>query len=175
MLDGVPIVGCAVGSYFTVLVSDEGRVFAMGRNFNGQLGLGHTNAVNTPIEIDAQHFGGKAIAAVACGSSHMLALTVDRELFVCGQGNFGATGLGHPNDALTPQRVAGALADVRIVRIAAGYRHSIALANDGRVFAFGTGGGVPAAGAGGDTAAAASAHARTTNHLLASSSQFVAL
>ena len=46
--------------------------------------------------------------------------------------------------------MAGALANVRIVRIAAGFQHSIALANDGRVFAFGTDGGVPAAGAGGD-------------------------
>ena len=39
MLDGVRIVGCAAGDNYTILVSDEGRVFAMGGNSIGQLGL----------------------------------------------------------------------------------------------------------------------------------------
>ena len=40
----------------------------------------------------------------------------------------------------------GALADARVVRIAAGMLNSCALAEDGRVFAFGVCGGIPAAG-----------------------------
>jgi len=59
---------------------------------------------------------------------------------------FGATGLGHTDNATTPQPVVGALADARVVRIAAGYTHSCALVEDGRVFAFGTAHGIPAAG-----------------------------
>ena len=147
-LVGVRIVGCAAGGNFTHLVSDDGHVFAIGQNDIGQLGTGDTSHVNTPTDIGAQHFGGKAVAAVAGGASHVLVLTVDGELFACGQGSKGATGLGHTAGALTPQRVAGA-ADVCVVRIAAGIRHSSALTHDGRVFAFGTGGGTPAAGAGG--------------------------
>jgi hypothetical protein len=58
----------------------------------------------------------------------------------------GRTGLGHTDDATTPQPVVGALADARVVRIAAGMHHSCALAEDGRVFAFGTAAGIPAAG-----------------------------
>ena len=83
MLDGVRIVGCAAGFGFTILVSDEGRVFAMGDNDNGQLGLGHTNNVNTPHEIDAAHFGDAPVVAVACGDFHMLALTREGKLFSC--------------------------------------------------------------------------------------------
>jgi hypothetical protein len=68
------------------------------------------------------------------------------KLYCWGEGGGGATGLGHTDDATTPQPVVGALADARVVRIAAGAMHSCALAEDGRVFAFGTAVGIPAAG-----------------------------
>ena len=146
-LAGVRIVGCAAGSRFTQLVSDDGRVFAMGRNDHGQLGTGDTTNVNTPTEINAVRFGGAAVAAVACGHSHTMAITRgEGKLYCWGQGECGATGLGHRRDAMTPQPVIGALAETRVVRIAAGLDHSCALAEDGRVFAFGDCVGIPDAG-----------------------------
>ena len=146
-LDGVTIVGCAAGANFTYLLSDGGRVFAMGDNDRGQLGTGDTDEVNTPTEIDAARFGGIPVAVVVCGFEHVLAITAEGKLYACGRGDEGATGLGHTNCVTTPQPVVGALADARVVRIATGLHHSCALAEDGRVFAFGDGGGVPAAGA----------------------------
>ena len=146
-LAGVRIVGCAAGAYFTQLVSDDGRVFATGSNDHGQLGTGDTTRVNTPTEIDAAHFGGAPVAAVACGSYHTMAITRgEGKLYCWGEGAFGRTGLGHTDDATTPQPVVGALADARVVRIAGGWNHSCALAEDGRVFAFGRAPGIPAAG-----------------------------
>ena len=146
-LFGVRIVSCAAGDSFTQLVSDDGRVFATGSNDNGQLGTGDTTAVNTPTEIDAAHFGGAPVAAVACGYSHTMAITRgEGKLYCWGEGAYGRTGLGHTDDATTPQPVVGALADARVVRITAGMHHSCALAEDGRVFAFGTAVGIPAAG-----------------------------
>ena len=147
-LDGVRIVGCAAGASFTHLVSDDGRVFAMGRNHHGQLGTGNTTNVSTPIEIDTAHFGGAPVAAVACGMDHTMAITRDEgKLYGWGWGASGRTGLGHTDDATTPHPVVGALADARVVRIAAGMGHSCALTEDGRVFAFGKCCGIPAAGA----------------------------
>jgi hypothetical protein len=147
VLAGVRIVGCAAGNRFTHLVSDDGRVFAMGQNDNGQLGTGDTTRVNTPTEIDAAHFGGAPVAAVACGMNHTMAITRgEGKLYCWGQGAYRANGLGHTDDATTPQPVAGALADARVVRIVAGMTHSCALAEDGRVFAFGRAPGIPAAG-----------------------------
>jgi alpha-tubulin suppressor-like RCC1 family protein len=137
-LDGVRIVGCAAGYGITQFVSDDGRVFAMGKNDNGQLGTGNTTDVNTPTEIDAAHFGGAPIAAVSCGFSHTMAITRDEgKLYCWGQGEDCRTGLGHTDDATTPQPVVGALAGARVVRIVAGLVRSCALAGDGRVFAFG--------------------------------------
>ena len=63
----------------------------MGSNYRGQLGLGHTNAVNTPTEIDAQHFGGQKVAAVASGGLPTLMLTVEGRLFACGAGDCGGS------------------------------------------------------------------------------------
>jgi alpha-tubulin suppressor-like RCC1 family protein len=128
-------------------VSDDGRVFAMGQNDHGELGTGDTTRVNTPTEIDAAHFGGAPVAAVSCGDRHAMAITRgEGKLYCWGKGVSGRTGLGHTDDATTPQPVVGALADARVVRIAAGFLHSCAHAEDGRVFAFGYCPGITAAG-----------------------------
>jgi len=144
-LDGVRIVGCAAGGSFTHLVSDDGRVFAMGFNANGNLGFGHTNNVNEPTLVDPAHFDGEPVVAMACSTSfHTLALTRKGALYACGKGGHAATGLGHTNDAVTPQRVVvGSAARARIVRIAVGNGHSCALTDAGHVLVFGAGAGAP--------------------------------
>ena len=146
-LDRVRIVGCAAGASFTQLLSDEGRVFATGYNDHGQLGTGDMVHVYTPTEIDSARFGGAPVAAVACGSAHTMAITRgEGKLYCWGEGEHGATGLGLRVDAVAPLPVVGALAEARVVRIAAGMLHSCALTEDGRVFAFGNCGGIPVAG-----------------------------
>ena len=134
-LDEVRIVGCAAGGSFTQLVSDDGRVFAMGYNGRGQLGTRDTTRVNTPTEIDAVHFGGAPVAAVACGDQHTLAITRgEGKLYCWGEGADGRTGLGHTDGDTAPQPVVGALADARVVRIAAGLGYSCALVDNGSVY-----------------------------------------
>ena len=135
------IVSCAVGENFTQLVCDDGRVFAMGRNSNGQLGIGTTDYVNEPTAVEC----GERIVAVACGVMHTLLLTAHGELRACGDSIYGATGLGYVGDVLVPQRVEGVLADECIVRIAAAQYLSCVLLADGRVFTFGTDPAAPAA------------------------------
>jgi alpha-tubulin suppressor-like RCC1 family protein len=150
-LSGVHIVGCAASAFFTHLVSEDGRVFAMGVNSFGQIGTGGTELrVNTPTEIDAAHFGGAPVAVVACGDHHVLAITTGGKLYAWGQGKNGANGgfgMRYHDNISTPQPVVGTLAGAWVVRIVAGKSHSCALTEDGRVFTFGRGGGLPAAGA----------------------------
>ena len=143
-LDGVHIMCCAAGASFTQLVRNDGRVFAMGKNTDGQLGTGDMTSVNTPTEIDAAHFDGAPVAALSCGVGHTMAITRgEGKLYCWGKGAHGRTGFGHTDNTLIPQRVMGALADARVVRIAAGYLHSCALVEGGRVFAFGRAIGIP--------------------------------
>ena len=131
---GTRIVTCAVGDAFTQLVSEEGRVFAMGRNTNGQLGIGTTDRALKPAEVEC----GEKIVAVACGDDHTLFLTAQGALHACGDSAYGATGLGYVGAVLAPQKVEGRLAAERIVRIAASVYHSYVLLVDGRVFTFGS-------------------------------------
>jgi alpha-tubulin suppressor-like RCC1 family protein len=121
VLDGVHIIGCATGGRTTYLVSSDGRVFAMGSNYHGQLGLGHMHDVNTPTEIDNVHFGAPVVA-VACNGNYMMALTKEGRLFVCGEG------------LTTPQPV---VVDAFIVRIVASDKVFFVLTNEGRVFSIG--------------------------------------
>jgi len=142
-LEGVDILHCATGSYSSFLVDADGRVFAMGNNANGQLGIGDTadddRKVITPTMIDTGVFDGARVVAVAGGASHTLILTSGKRVFVCGEGERGATGLGHTNDTRTPVRAADALANAPVVRIATGWYRSCALTEDGQVFSFGSG------------------------------------
>mgnify|MGYP001448205282 CR=1 FL=1 len=143
---GVRIVGCEVGSTYTVLVSEDGRVFVTGSNFCGHLGLGHTNEVNTVQEIEAKHFGYAPVAAVKCGQFHTLALTREGKVFSWGMSHYGAAGPDTENEITTPQLMTGPLANERVVRIGAGRWHSLALTDKGQVFGLGKGTIVPAGG-----------------------------
>ena len=135
-LTGVRIVGCAASTRIVLLVSDAGHVYAHVR-----AGLFGTDGLFGEAQIDAQHFGGTPIVAVAAGKHHMLALTAEGHVYAWGGGKDGATGLGRAGTTETPQRVLGALADALVVRIAAGHTHSLALTDAGQVFVFGTDGG----------------------------------
>jgi alpha-tubulin suppressor-like RCC1 family protein len=78
------------------------------------------------------------VAAVA-GSEHTLLLTADGAVYAMGTDYFGQCGQGRSAGAFvkTPVRVRGALDRMRVVAVAAGEYHSLALGADGAVYGFG--------------------------------------
>lgn len=58
-------------------------------------------------------------------------------MWAWGYGAFGQHGRGHTNDELQPQQVGGALEGKKVVSIGAGFHHSLAVCDDGAVFAWG--------------------------------------
>jgi len=74
---------------------------------------------------------------VACGQQHVLALDASGKVFSWGMGVFGQ--LGHENvwDEGQP-KVIEALLEKKIIQVACGYNHSLALTDDGRVFTWGS-------------------------------------
>ncbi|XP_067933208.1 probable E3 ubiquitin-protein ligase HERC1 [Watersipora subatra] len=73
-LSGHFIEDIAVGSEHTLAVSSTGDVFVWGNNVDGQLGLGHTNAVRTPQLVTT--LSTKGIRKVTAGRSHSAAWSV---------------------------------------------------------------------------------------------------
>jgi alpha-tubulin suppressor-like RCC1 family protein len=76
--------------------------------------------------------------ALSVGENHVAAITVDGELYSAGRDIRGS--LGHANkEKGRPARVGGVLEGKRVVSVACGTKHTLALADDGNVYAWGDG------------------------------------
>ncbi|NTX10843.1 hypothetical protein HUA76_08610 [Myxococcus sp. CA056] len=124
----------AAGAYHSLFVQRNGEVWGWGQNLSGQLGTGSPNN-NTPVTSPTKAIGLPSIKAVAAGQTHSLALGTNGEVFAWGKNDFGQVGLGMAGGTvLLPTQVA-ALSGIRA--IAANGNFSLALGQDGRVWAWG--------------------------------------
>jgi alpha-tubulin suppressor-like RCC1 family protein len=117
-----------------VLFDNNGNLWTFGRNDYGQLGHGsgtHNNAVPQKLEFPTD------VIAVGTGERHSFAITKKLELYAWGKGRNGELGLGEPTVNInTPTKVEGV---PKIVAVAGGNSHSIALSNTGEVWSWGVG------------------------------------
>ncbi len=121
----------AAGQIHTVALKTDGSAWAWGINGPGQLGLGDTINRDRPVRIGAENDWD----ALAAGESHTLGLKRDGTLWAWGGNGQGALGTGEIDNAfLSPVRVG---TDHDWTRIAAGYLQSLALKEDGSVWAWG--------------------------------------
>ncbi|KAB0402489.1 hypothetical protein E2I00_008153, partial [Balaenoptera physalus] len=84
-------------------VSHRGIIMTFGSGSNGCLGHGSLNDISQPTIVEA--LLGYEMVQVACGASHVLALSTERELFAWGRGDGGRLGLGTRESHSCPQQV----------------------------------------------------------------------
>ena len=135
----------AGGSHSMVLTRTA--LLAFGENSRGQLGVGTTGAVAVPTPVEGIAAGD--VAQVSLGGDHSLVLTRDGTLYAFGCNASGQLGTGGDDDEKRPKKVelggsGGVDADGRarlspVKKISAGGRHSVALTEDGTVYAWGLG------------------------------------
>lgn len=110
----------------------KGRVISWGLNAHGQLGreseLFSKSAQAIP---DLAH-----ITQIAAGLTHGLALDRDGAVWAWGANGAGQLGQNHLQSLARPARVVRF--DARIVQVAAGHSHSLALDDEGRIHAWGS-------------------------------------
>ena len=139
-LRGKTVIAIAAGDLHTVALTSDGKVFAWGYNYTGQLGDGTTTNRSTPVAVNMNGaLLGKSVTAIAAGYGHTVALTSDGKVFAWGHNYYGELGNGgYPYVSSTPVAVnmSGALLGKRVTAIAASY-HTVALTSDGKVFAWG--------------------------------------
>ena len=112
----------------------------------GQLGLGDRRPVQCRPQRVVATLEHVRIVAVAGGETHSLAVDDEGAIYSFGAGEAGDRAgwcggwLGHGCNEETkiPQRIT-ALAGHRVVAVAAGRRHSLALVDGGHIFSFGAG------------------------------------
>jgi alpha-tubulin suppressor-like RCC1 family protein len=126
----------AAGSGHSLALTSDGAVFAWGANLFGQLGDGTTRATETPVAVASP--AGVTFTAVAAGGDHSLALSSTGTVYAWGANAYGQLGDGSTASVDAPVEVATP-AGVTFTAIAAGTGHSLALASDGQVYAWGFG------------------------------------
>ncbi|XP_078010923.1 serine/threonine-protein kinase Nek8 isoform X2 [Phascolarctos cinereus] len=100
---GVTVKHVACGDLFTACLTDRGIIMTFGSGSNGCLGHGSFTDLSQPTIVEA--LLGYEMVQVACGASHVLALSTERELFAWGRGDGGRLGLGTRESHSSPQQV----------------------------------------------------------------------
>ncbi len=137
----ISAIAVAAGGYHSLAVLANGTALAWGYNSNGQLGNG-TEGANTGSATPKPVSGLTNAVAVAAGQYHSLALLSNGRVSAWGYDLDGELGDGGSQDSDLPKPVpiqsstAGGAA--AITQISAGQYHSLALADDGTLYAWGS-------------------------------------
>eukprot|EP00929_Paragymnodinium_shiwhaense_P118624 TRINITY_DN90539_c0_g1_i1.p1 TRINITY_DN90539_c0_g1~~TRINITY_DN90539_c0_g1_i1.p1 ORF type:complete len:1456 (-),score=250.84 TRINITY_DN90539_c0_g1_i1:160-4296(-) len=146
----------AAGAGFMLLCTAAGRLISWGDNSKGQLGVGHLQESYEPLHLGRVCPAAFVFQAVAAGDSHSLALDSAGHTYSWGGEGGPMTGQGQPMpgsmqvDAAYQFRLRQlphwwvrpvlikALSGMRVVHIAAGCLHSVALTREGVLYAWGS-------------------------------------
>ncbi|MCL6560248.1 MAG: hypothetical protein K6U74_15935, partial [Firmicutes bacterium] len=121
------VISVAAGCSHSIALKDDGTVWVWG--------YGPAAGLDQGSSVPRQVYGLTDVVGIAAGNYHSLALKRDGTVWAWGQNNEGQLGDGTKyNNRYEPVQVAG-LSDV--VAIAGGGGHSLALKNDGTVWAWG--------------------------------------
>ncbi|XP_052733906.1 RCC1 domain-containing protein RUG3, mitochondrial isoform X1 [Vigna angularis] len=124
-------------------VLDIGELYTWGRDEgDGRLGLGpgrgpdHAGGLSIPSRVKELPY---PVAAASCGGFFTMALTEDGQLWNWGANSNYELGRGDKTGGWKPRPIPS-LENVKIIQIASGGYHSLALTGDGKVLSWGHGG-----------------------------------
>jgi hypothetical protein len=158
-LSGKTVTGGAAGRHHSVVMLSDGTSYSMGLNKYGQLGLGSVkyniaSKKKSPDEIHTLPVKNQVVhcSAVTCGTEFTLWLT-GTSVLSAGSPEYGQLGHGTDNQYnssesslkmyFQPQpapKMIVALAGKKILKIASGNNHSLALDSEGGLYSWGFGG-----------------------------------
>ncbi|XP_021290020.1 ultraviolet-B receptor UVR8-like [Herrania umbratica] len=159
---GVKITSVAAGGRHTLALSDMGQVWGWGYGGEGQLGLGsrikmvssphlipcieqttsgkdrslavHQGSLSSQMQLSKAY--GSYVKEITCGGRHSAVITDAGALLTFGWGLYGQCGQGSTSDLLKPTCVSS-LSGIQVLGVAAGLWHTVCVAVDGQVYAFG--------------------------------------
>ena len=137
---GTVITAIAAGTYQSLALDNAGNVWAWGQNHSGQLGISSFDASRDLPEKLIHFPANTRIIAIAGGGSHSLALDSGGNVWAFGANAVGQLGNGQNIEQRGPTRTIFPDGTPRIVAIAAGGAHSLAIDANNNVWAWGTNG-----------------------------------
>uniref|UniRef100_A0A8D0C7R4 Secretion regulating guanine nucleotide exchange factor n=1 Tax=Salvator merianae TaxID=96440 RepID=A0A8D0C7R4_SALMN len=124
------------GGGHSAIVTDTGELLLCGQNKEGQLGFHAAE--------DVTHFtlclslSDCPVTKVACGWDFTIILAGNGQLLSCGSNSFGQLGVPHVSGgSAVPQKIES-LQD-KVVNVAAGLRHALAVTENGQIYQWGIG------------------------------------
>ncbi|GAB1292151.1 E3 ubiquitin-protein ligase HERC2 [Apodemus speciosus] len=127
-------VACGSRDAQTLALTDEGLVFSWGDGDFGKLGRGGSEGCNIPQNIE--RLNGQGVCQIECGAQFSLALTKSGVVWTWGKGDYFRLGHGSDVHVRKPQVVEG-LRGKKIVHVAVGALHCLAVTDSGQVYAWG--------------------------------------
>jgi alpha-tubulin suppressor-like RCC1 family protein len=128
------------GEGHSAIMTLTSNLYMFGKNYFGQLGLGHINYVNIPTLVSLPD----KVTKISLGADHTLALTEDNNLYSWGLNVFGQLGHSDFLNKYSPKKceIGNFFLDPQeeiISEVAAGAHHSLILSNKQRLYSCGFG------------------------------------
>ncbi|CAB3388421.1 Hypothetical predicted protein [Cloeon dipterum] len=123
-----------------ILVLQNDDVLALGKNKNGVLGAGVQGEVKELKRIEnlcGQRIEGFEMTAGDGGPFCVFAISGSGSVFSWGDNRYGQLGLGTTEHTKVPTKISGSLKEKKVVQVACGGLHTLALTSEGEVYAFG--------------------------------------
>ena len=145
------IIDIESGGSHNLALSNEGKVYAWGSNFHGELGIDENDENNNDIEmmktpILLKSLESIKIKIISCGEVHSLALSENGDIYSWGDCSYGQ--LGHSFINILPKdesnkpylpipQILETIKEVKMIDIVCGKYHNISIDNNGNVFSWG--------------------------------------
>ncbi|HUX95715.1 MAG TPA: DUF4163 domain-containing protein [Bacteroidales bacterium] len=126
--ESFPKIAC--GSHTTILLKEDGTVWAWGRNSFGALGNGLETDTPAPVLVS----GLTGVMAISAASEYNIALKSDGTVWSWGSNEYGGLGNGTKTNSNIPVQAKGLTG---VTAIAGGSDHTLALKSDGTVWTWG--------------------------------------
>ena len=140
VLAGKTLGALSAGRAHVLALCADNTLTSRGYNYDGQLGDGSVNDNYLPLAVSTTTaLYGKTVVAVAAGYMHSLALCSDGTVAACGYNFDGEISNNSTVNSNVPLAVntSGTLSGKKVVAVAAGQYHSLALCADGTLAAWG--------------------------------------
>ncbi len=132
--NNITVIDAACDAYSGFILDDKGRVYSCGYNGYGGLGHGNTTHITNWKQMDAMK--NIKVIQVTCGCYNCLMLQDNGSVYCTGWNYYGQLGLGNTTDIKTPTKIPF-FDGIKVIQIACGYAHCIALDEEGRIYGFG--------------------------------------
>ena len=132
-------VSSSCGAFYSTVLTSTGNIFTCGYGPSGELGCGETDCELNPSPVMGP-LQGVRVVAISAGYSHVAALSDRGHVYSFGSNYDGELGHGDTDERRLPARVAALVqARQRVVVVACGRSHTVAVTAEGKLFSWGAG------------------------------------